>query len=767
MEGAFFCHALFRGGELAKASHFTRRIVLPQLCRPLADHMKRHVNKFALVVLILVLGVRPILGKDASLTQAEIKDGWILLFDGESVFGLSQDGQLTWRISDGALLADGSGPGYIRTNSPFSDFVLKMDVRLANSASDAALYIRTAKDGFPTDNGYQIPIGDGNPNWPAGSVVPRFKAKPMHPQAGQWHSWEITADGDHVTVLLDQKTVVEAKDSSVRAGYIGFKVGSGAVLEVRNIKLKPINTVALFNGSDLGGWKTLTPPPPTEKPSKLKKIFPFGGGGKPKIKESIWSVQGGTIHGEKGPGQLDTVATYDDFILQFAVPTSTKKPQTRRTIYVRSDTGKIFTGYEISLSPDQPGAIAPNLATPRKVVPIKDLAIGTVAVSGRHVEVWINGFPVTEFNDTRPEGASTTQNARTTAGAIGLPLHDASGTADYTQIRLTTVAKVLGGVIGKPLPATPPAVASGTPAVSAPVMAVNPEAQHEAENRKKTAKLMSDALKSTDPDEQMRLYDQVIQLDPTNSAAASGYKEAKEKVDKRAEENQKQTILQTQQQQNQSAGEAALHKAQFAFFAGDLTTADSQLALAERLTPNNPVVRGLRQKLDAVRAQNSRLRYLFFGGGLLAFGGFSTLFWLRLRRKHGFLEVVSGIEKGRRYNLDQEVVRIGAVAQDGDGKNDIVLRDLQHMISRFHCEVHKENGKFYLLDCNSSNGTCIDKKQVPPEQFTRLKNGSRVELGGAITLLFGLERKKQSPGIDQQRSRNLNPDQPGRQIQMR
>src|SRR5882724_2076044 len=354
---------------MSRAWHFTRRTLPPQLYRPICRNMKRHVNKFVFALLLLVLGARPAFGKESTLTQAEIKDGWVLLFDGESLFGLSQEGPLSWRISDGALLADGTGSGYIRTASPFSDFVLKMDIRLPNPAAEAALYIRTAKDGFPTDNGYQIRIGDGNPNWPAGSIVPRFKSKAARPQAGQWHSLEINADGDHITVLLDQKSVAEGKDSSVRAGYIGFKVGPGTVLEVRNIKLKPVNTIALFNGNDLAGWKTVTPPPPVEKPSKLKKIFPFSGG-KPKVKESVWAVQAGAIHGEKGPGQLETTATYDDFILQFAVPTATKKEQDRRTIYVRGDAGKTFTEYEVVMSPDRPGAIAPNLATPRKIVSI-------------------------------------------------------------------------------------------------------------------------------------------------------------------------------------------------------------------------------------------------------------------------------------------------------------------------------------------------------------------------------------------------------------
>src|SRR5215469_2941199 len=293
--------------------------------------MNRQINNAGLLLLLLVLGAGPMLAKEASLTQAEVKDGWILLFDGESTFGLTQAGQLAWRTSNGVLSTDGSGTGYIRTNSPFADFVLKMDVRLANPAADAALYIRTARDGSPTDNGYQIRIGDGNPAWPAGSVVSRFKATAVHPQGGQWHSFEIDADGDHIVVLLDQKTVAEGNDSTVRAGYIGFKV-SGASLEIRDLKLKPINNAALFNGSDLAGWKTVTPGPDADKQGRLKKLIPFAAGGKTNNKGPLWSVQSGTIHGEKGPGQLETVATYDDFVLQFGVPPSVRKQQGHHSV---------------------------------------------------------------------------------------------------------------------------------------------------------------------------------------------------------------------------------------------------------------------------------------------------------------------------------------------------------------------------------------------------------------------------------------------------
>src|SRR5215471_1566771 len=715
--------------------------------------MKRHTNNAVLAILVLALAAGRAWAKEASLTQPEVKDGWILLFDGESLFGLTHEGPLAWRASDGSLLADGSGSGYIRTASAFSDFVLKMDVRVANAAADAALYIRTAKDAFPTDNGYQIRIGDGNPSWPAGSIVPRSKGNAGHPQPGQWHSFQVEAEGDHITVLIDQKPVAETKDKSARGGYIGFKVGGGTTLEVRNLKLKLLNTVPLFNGSDLTGWKTVAPQPKEEKPSKLKKLIPFaGGGGKPAVKESVWSVKSGTIHGEKGPGQLETVAAYDDFVLQFAVPPSPKKSENHHTIYVRGDAGRVFTGYEIVMDADRPGAIAPNLAAPRKIVSIAELATGTVAVSGRHLEVWVNGFPVTEFTDTRPEGASTALNARPSPGAIGLPLHDSKANADFTQVLVTSLARPLGGIMGKPLPSPTPVVAE-TQSGTVPVVPVSADARREAENRKQAARLMESALTTKNLEEQKNLYRRVVELDPNNAAAVQGYKEAQDKLEKQAEEAQRQESLQVQSRQDADASKAALKKAETAFVVGNLGAAEGELALAERLAPNNPAVRELRQKINAVRAQNQRMRYLLLGGGFLAVGGLSSLCFIRLRKKHGFLQVVSGLDNGRRYDLDQEVVRIGAVATDNGAKNDIVVRDVEHMVSRFHCEIQQEKGKFYLMDCNSANGTRIDRRSVPPEQFTRLKNGSRIELGSTITLQFGLERKKQNRSSDRQYAR--------------
>ena len=110
------------------------------------------------------------------------------------------------------------------------------------------------------------------------------------------------------------------------------------------------------------------------------------------------------------------------------------------------------------------------------------------------------------------------------------------------------------------------------------------------------------------------------------------------------------------------------------------------------------------------------------------------------------LEVVQGLDQGRVYPVDRDVVKIGGIAQDGGQKNDIVIQDVEHMISRFHCEVHKKDGTFYLIDTNSSNGTNVNGELVRPNQPVVLRKGAKIDLGGSAVLQFDFEKKNQAAG---------------------
>ena len=164
--------------------------------------------------------------------------------------------------------------------------------------------------------------------------------------------------------------------------------------------------------------------------------------------------------------------------------------------------------------------------------------------------------------------------------------------------------------------------------------------------------------------------------------------------------------------------------------------------VAERLSPNNPLVRDLRSRLSSAQAVRSRLFLL--GGGVGLLGTFflvTTWMQRRKQRRHPVLEITRGLEEGRTFALDKDLVRIGAVAQNGAQRNDIVIQDVEHAISRFHCEVARKNGQLYVTDLKSSNGTRLNGSTLRPGQPELLRKGSTITLANNVDLRFGYERR--------------------------
>jgi len=262
------------------------------------------------------------------------------------------------------------------------------------------------------------------------------------------------------------------------------------------------------------------------------------------------------------------------------------------------------------------------------------------------------------------------------------------------------------------------------------------------------SKLLQDALKTDQPETQLDLYGKILALDPSNVNAANGYKEAQQKINQAKTQQQKEAEEGAKQKQTEEEKAATLAQSlqvgQAAFLTGDITTAQGQLAIAQRIAPNNPQVQSLKTRVDVAAQQRDRIKYMLLGGGVLVLLTGGGLFVFTRGKKDPFVEVIEGLQKGQRFSLDQEVVHIGAVAQDGGSKNDIVLQDVERMISRFHCEIHVKEGKLFLIDCNSSNGTKLDGRRVAAGRPVRIKSGSRVELGGTCAVRVGYEKRKKT-----------------------
>lgn len=707
---------------------------------------RRH-QWLSMVLIALVIGGSALYAGAEPANQDEAQEGWLRLFDGTMSGWNASGGE--WQTKDNMLTSDMAFTRRIVTAYPIPDFLLKFDYRLSATPSGAALRIRTSRDGEPSESGYRIPLSDSSKEWPAGSIVNRAAASPAPISLGSWHSMVVEAIGDHIKVEIDGHGMADIHDDAARSGYIAFESTRGVALDVRDIRAKPLNVKQIFDGSDLSGWKNI-PYQPANKKGLLHDLF--GGDNKPH--SANWSVKAGAVHGEKGPGSIESENQYENFILQIRATANvdSNKKDVYPALYARNGAGTSGTGYPLGVGAHL-GEIG-SLAKPHKPVDNSHGGVlETVIADGRNFYIFLNGVLSTVYHDTRPEATSLKQGARTGGGVFSLNLPKDVAAVDFSTIAAASIPSAIGSVV-KPLPpAPPPAVIAQLPAPTQPDTATQTAQLAAAlgmptpKVRSQSAALISRAVKSTDPQEQMQLYDQVIKIDPSNSVAIQGYKEAQQKLEQQqAQQNQQQQLAQVKEAKQGESDQqlkSSLASAEASFLGGHMSEADRSLRIAEGIAPSNPLVTDLRSRINAATSLRHRLYFTGGGIGLAALVGGGFLFFRRRKSsRHPVLEVLHGLDRGRKYPLDRDLVRIGAVVQDGGQKNDIVVRDIEHLVSRFHCELIQKEGRILLKDMNSSNGTKVNGEAVLPGRPVPLRRGSRIDLGGTVVLRLGYERKR-------------------------
>lgn len=374
--------------------------------------------------------------QNKSLTPREISEGWLQLWDGATLFGWKEEGGAKWRTTpEGTLMADAGDTGWLRSGSEFADFVFQCEYRTGVNGN-SGIFLRSAKSGEPHVTGYELQIWNERPTFWTGSLVNHVQSKRIAPAANQWHRYEVQAIGDHFVIKIDGKKVAEGRDKKSAAGHIGLQYNKDNKVEFRNIRVKPLGTKPIFDGKSLSGWQEVAPTRPAKEPA-------------------IWKVEKGTIHVVHGGGQLETTGSYDDYILQIDVRTNSSDPKRHPNsgIFNRGEAKGYWTGYEVQIRNEfkaddrtQPvdwgtGAVY-NRAATRKVVPNdNEFFIMTINVRGAHFGVWVNGYPVTDWEDTRPPAATARQGLKTAAGTISLQAHDPTTDLNFRNIRLAALPK--------------------------------------------------------------------------------------------------------------------------------------------------------------------------------------------------------------------------------------------------------------------------------------------------------------------------------------
>jgi hypothetical protein len=212
-------------------------------------------------------------------SSCQEKEGWIKLFDGETLNGWTiHSGHATYRIEDGAIVGQavkGSPNSFLCTNREFKDFILEFEVFLDHSELNSGVQFRSqiAEDEMtfwfrneqgeyrshtiPADRvyGYQVEIaasgGSGGvydearrammPWWPEnGSPESKvFKEK-------KWNSYRVECKGDSIRTIVNGVVITDFRDGLSLQGIIGLQVhdvGQDPTpyqVRWRNIRLLPL-----------------------------------------------------------------------------------------------------------------------------------------------------------------------------------------------------------------------------------------------------------------------------------------------------------------------------------------------------------------------------------------------------------------------------------------------------------------------------------------------------------------------------------------------
>ncbi len=191
---------------------------------------------------LLAIGLLAVaLGACSSMSSKD--SGWIVLIDGSSLDNWTAIGNANWRAADGSIQADSGDKrqGYLVSKDSYSDFQVRAEFWV-DSEANSGVFLRCGDRGtVNAKNAYEVNIFDKrpDPSYGTGAIVYVAKASTVLKTGGKWNTYEITAKGSQLTVVLNGVKTAEVQDSQHASGPIALQYGAG-VVKFRKVEIRPL-----------------------------------------------------------------------------------------------------------------------------------------------------------------------------------------------------------------------------------------------------------------------------------------------------------------------------------------------------------------------------------------------------------------------------------------------------------------------------------------------------------------------------------------------
>jgi 3-keto-disaccharide hydrolase len=170
--------------------------------------------------------------------------GWTMLVDDKTVGEWDKVGETNWRIDDGALVADkrtSKDTAHLVSKVAYKDFQIFAEFWASDDANSGIFLRCQNPTKIGADSCYEVNIYDQrkDPSYGTGAIVNFAEVDPMPKVGGKWNTFEITAKGRHITVVLNGQKTVDLRNDLFKEGPFTLQHGEG-VIKFRKVAIKPL-----------------------------------------------------------------------------------------------------------------------------------------------------------------------------------------------------------------------------------------------------------------------------------------------------------------------------------------------------------------------------------------------------------------------------------------------------------------------------------------------------------------------------------------------